>query len=90
MMNSTNEDGRTRGVSTEAGAEAPAAERPKGKPGRKPKGSVPAIVAELPERPDPGHVLSLAAAQGAPGDPRTRCSAAGTRPPCERSARRSA
>ena len=58
MMNSTNEDGRTRGVSTDAGAGAPAGQRPKGKPGRKPKGSVPAIVTELPERPDPGHVLT--------------------------------
>ena len=58
MMNSTNEDGGTRGVSTEAGAGAPAGERPKGKPGRKPKGSVPTIVTELPERPDPGHVLT--------------------------------
>ena len=58
MMNSTNEDGRTRGVSTDAGAGAPAGQRPKGKPGRKPKGSLPAIVTELPERPDPGHVLT--------------------------------
>jgi repressor LexA len=33
-------------------------DRPKGKPGRKPKGSVPAIVTELPDRPDPGHVLT--------------------------------
>ena len=58
MMNSTNEDGRKRGVSTDAGAGAPAGQRPKGKPGRKPKGSLPAIVTELPERPDPGHVLT--------------------------------
>jgi repressor LexA len=58
MMNSTNEDGRTRGGSTEAGAGAPAGQRPKGRPGRKPKGSVPAIVTELPEQPDPGHVLT--------------------------------
>jgi repressor LexA len=57
-MNSTNEDGRTRGGSTEAGAGAPAGQRPKGRPGRKPKGSVPAIVTELPEHPDPGHVLT--------------------------------
>jgi repressor LexA len=33
-------------------------DRPKGKPGRKPKGSVPAIVTEPPDRPDPGHVLT--------------------------------
>ncbi len=57
-MNSTNEDGRTRGGSTEAGAGAPVGQRPKGRPGRKPKGSVPAIVTELPEHPDPGHVLT--------------------------------
>ncbi|MGD0373073.1 MAG: transcriptional repressor LexA [Streptosporangiaceae bacterium] len=31
---------------------------PKGRPGRKPKGSVPAIVTELPDHPDPGHVLT--------------------------------
>jgi len=30
----------------------------KGRPGRKPKGSVPEIVTELPEHPDPGHVLT--------------------------------
>src|SRR5499427_4567240 len=32
--------------------------RPKGKPGRKPKGSVPLVVAETPEQPDPNHVLT--------------------------------
>jgi repressor LexA len=32
--------------------------RPKGKPGRKPKGSVPLVVAEMPEQPDPNHVLT--------------------------------
>jgi repressor LexA len=32
--------------------------RPKGRPGRKPKGSVPAIVPEPPGRPDPDHVLT--------------------------------
>jgi len=32
--------------------------RPKGKPGRKPKGSVPLVVAEMPEHPDPDHVLT--------------------------------
>src|SRR5690242_19511731 len=32
--------------------------RPKGKPGRKPKGSVPLVVAEMPEEPDPDHVLT--------------------------------
>jgi repressor LexA len=32
--------------------------RPKGRPGRKPKGSVPLVVAETPEQPDPNHVLT--------------------------------
>jgi repressor LexA len=32
--------------------------RPKGRPGRKPKGSVPTVVTEMPERPDPDHVLT--------------------------------
>src|SRR2546430_453035 len=31
---------------------------PKGKPGRKPKGSVPTVVTEMPEHPDPDHVLT--------------------------------
>jgi len=33
-------------------------DRPKGKPGRKPKGSVPLVVAEVPDHPDPNHVLT--------------------------------
>ena len=32
--------------------------RPKGRPGRKPKGTVPSVVTEMPDRPDPGHVLT--------------------------------
>jgi repressor LexA len=36
--------------------EAPA--RPKGRPGRKPKGSTPAVVLETPDKPDPDHVLT--------------------------------
>jgi repressor LexA len=32
--------------------------KPKGRPGRKPKGSVPAVVAEIPDHPDPNHVLT--------------------------------
>src|SRR5215469_6000028 len=32
--------------------------RPRGKPGRRPKGSVPAVVADLPDKPDPDHVLT--------------------------------
>ena len=31
---------------------------PKGRPGRKPKGTVPSVVTEMPDRPDPGHVLT--------------------------------
>jgi repressor LexA len=34
------------------------APRPKGRPGRKPKGTVPTVVTELPDRPDPDHVLT--------------------------------
>jgi repressor LexA len=32
--------------------------RPKGRPGRKPKGSVPAVVIDTPDHPDPDHVLT--------------------------------
>src|ERR1700735_4671655 len=32
--------------------------KPKGRPGRKPKGSVPAVVIDMPDRPDPDHVLT--------------------------------
>jgi repressor LexA len=34
------------------------APRPRGKPGRRPKGSVPSVVTELPDKPDPDHVLT--------------------------------
>jgi repressor LexA len=34
------------------------ATRPKGRPGRKPKGSVPVVVPEAPDKPDPDHVLT--------------------------------
>src|SRR5579859_6713922 len=44
--------GTTTGTS---GTETP---RPKGRPGRKPKGSVPVIVPETPDKPDPDHVLT--------------------------------
>jgi len=37
-------------------ADAPA--RPKGRPGRKPKGSVPLVIPETPDKPDPDHVLT--------------------------------
>jgi len=32
--------------------------RPKGRPGRKPKGSVPIVIPETPDKPDPDHVLT--------------------------------
>jgi repressor LexA len=32
--------------------------RPKGRPGRKPRGSVPVVVPEMPDKPDPDHVLT--------------------------------
>jgi repressor LexA len=34
------------------------APRPKGRPGRKPKGSVPVVIPETPDKPDPDHVLT--------------------------------
>lgn len=40
------------------GASPHAAARPKGPPGRKPKGSVPTVVTDMPDRPDPDHVLT--------------------------------
>jgi repressor LexA len=38
--------------------DAGSVQRPRGKPGRRPKGSVPAVVADLPDKPDPAHVLT--------------------------------
>ena len=32
--------------------------RPKGRPGRKPKGTAPTVVLETPDKPDPDHVLT--------------------------------
>jgi repressor LexA len=51
-MSSTTEDGGALESSPAVG------ERPKGRPGRKPKGTVPTIVADLPDKPDPDHVLT--------------------------------
>src|SRR6516164_8390499 len=51
-MEETAMGGTTTGTSS---TEAP---RPKGRPGRKPKGSVPVVVPETPDRPDPDHVLT--------------------------------
>jgi repressor LexA len=59
MMNSTHEDGRTPQPAPSAGPGTDPGTRPKGRPGRKPKGSVPPpIIPELPDRPDPDHVLT--------------------------------
>jgi repressor LexA len=47
------------GTTTSAsGTDATQAPRPKGRPGRKPKGSVPVVIPETPDKPDPDHVLT--------------------------------
>jgi repressor LexA len=51
-MEETAMGGTTTGTS---GTETP---RPKGRPGRKPKGSVPVVIPETPDKPDPDHVLT--------------------------------
>jgi repressor LexA len=43
------------GTSSADQVEAP---RPKGRPGRKPKGSVPVVIPDTPDKPDPDHVLT--------------------------------
>src|SRR5580700_1303725 len=53
MDSTTGDDGAP--GSHETGAPA---SRPKGRPGRKPKGSIPTVVTEMPDRPDPDHVLT--------------------------------
>jgi repressor LexA len=68
MMNDGTEDGAARGASRSGKPGSgpgkatdlhdSGAARPTGRPGRKPKGSVPAIVADVPDRPDPSHVLT--------------------------------
>jgi repressor LexA len=59
-MDSSSEQSRGRAAPAKAGpAKAGAtATRPKGRPGRKPKGSVPAVVIDTPDQPDPDHVLT--------------------------------
>ena len=47
--------GTARGTSSIDPTEAP---RPKGRPGRKPKGSVPVVIPDTPDKPDPDHVLT--------------------------------
>ncbi len=43
---------------TTAGTSGTDMPRPKGRPGRKPKGSVPVVTLETPDKPDPDHVLT--------------------------------
>jgi len=51
--------GGTRNDSAGLGPGGESGTRPKGKPGRKPKGSsVPTVVTEMPDHPDPDHVLT--------------------------------
>jgi repressor LexA len=65
-MNDATDGGGTREASTVNGTtaasdgnvDAASGVRPRGRPGRKPRGSVPAIVADLPDKPDPDHVLT--------------------------------
>jgi repressor LexA len=57
-MDSSAEDGGAHGGAPGDAMDTTTAARPKGRPGRKPKGSVPTVVAEMPDRPDPGHVLT--------------------------------
>jgi len=47
--------GTATGTSNADPTDAP---RPKGRPGRKPKGSVPVVIPETPDKPDPDHVLT--------------------------------
>ncbi len=55
-MDSSSDDDGAPGAANGSGTDTAA--RPKGRPGRKPKGSVPAVVTEMPDRPDPDHVLT--------------------------------
>ena len=77
-MSSSNEDGTARQASTADGSDPEPVARPKGRPGRKPKGAVPAIVAELPERAPGGpgllrHLAQRGRLAGLPGvDPPLR------------------
>jgi repressor LexA len=48
-------EGTTTGAT---GTDAVQTPRPKGRPGRKPKGSVPVVIPETPDKPDPDHVLT--------------------------------
>ena len=61
-------------------------DRPRGKPGRRPKGSVPHVVADLPDKPDPDHVLTWRQRKVLQVIRESVLDAA-IRPPCARSAR---
>jgi repressor LexA len=54
-MEETAMGGTATGTSDANPVEAP---RPKGRPGRKPKGSVPVVIPDTPDKPDPDHVLT--------------------------------
>jgi repressor LexA len=54
-MEETAMGGAANGASGPDPVEAP---RPKGRPGRKPKGSAPVVIPETPDKPDPDHVLT--------------------------------
>jgi repressor LexA len=63
MSDATSDDGARQvpAVDSELASNRAAADpagRARGKPGRRPKGSVPTIVADVPDKPDPGHVLT--------------------------------
>jgi repressor LexA len=66
MMNDATDHGGTGRASTVAGAatenggdsDAAADTKQRGRPGRKPRGTVPTIVADIPDKPDPDHVLT--------------------------------
>jgi repressor LexA len=57
-MDSSSEQGADRSAPPAPGEDGMVAARPKGRPGRKPKGSVPAVVIDTPDHPDPDHVLT--------------------------------
>jgi repressor LexA len=66
-MSTSNDDGTVQQAPVAQGTASPSGEpaaatgtatKPKGKPGRKPRGTVPAIVTEPPDHPDPSHVLT--------------------------------
>jgi repressor LexA len=64
MMSDATDNGGTRVASTvddgiaAGGNDTAPVTKPRGRPGRKPKGTVPPIVADIPDKPDPDHVLT--------------------------------